>query len=184
MTGIAINYRLHRKNTLKIAEYFIDQSKAADGRIADARFVVVEKKGVNGCLIDCRNAVNSVAVGGYIALLIRFDGMSQLKKMLSFSLLPFRIMHLKRTLALCGASRPRVYGISPDIDSPTIIFPLKGAAAKYAEDKLLPKPPGAASVFRKALSCWAGCDVSIGAILAIGKKHDSRNTGTDSRSGT
>ena len=63
------------------------------------------------------------------------------------------------------------YGLAPDLATPTVVYQLEGAAARYTEEHLLlaPRSRFAAVVFG-ILRLWAGCDPSLGAILVVGRK--------------
>jgi hypothetical protein len=161
---------------LDIVNFFVDQpdvNRGAESQGAKGKaFSLVQNTGAYSTLsVHCRDAANRTASGGYVAVSIRLDGGSTVLKLLKFFMLPFRLTRVKRILGASGVTANGLFCITPTLDDPTFIFPLTGSARTYAQCKLLPKAHhGALCILRKGLSWWAGCDVSIGAILMIGSK--------------
>ncbi|HMB04978.1 MAG TPA: hypothetical protein VKP69_14715 [Isosphaeraceae bacterium] len=119
----------------------------------------------------CRAAFDALPSGSYLAVVLRLRGRGRLRRSLDLLTLPARMAAAEGALAHCGATPAGRYGVAPNLRAPTVLYRLGGAAAAYAEARLL---PGAErwpfSVLRKGLGRWAGCDPSLGAVLVIGRK--------------
>lgn len=134
-------------------------------------FVIVEERGRSGTVLSrCRAAIATVASGGYVAVVVRLDRLGALSRLVDFLMLPFRLARVSRAIADSGASPAGLFGIVPNVGQPTIVFPLRGAAAIYAQSKLLSIPSRPRAVGCRILAWWAGCDVSIGALLVVGRR--------------
>jgi hypothetical protein len=119
----------------------------------------------------CREALAPLTPGGYLAVALELPPGSRFRRIAGALSLPFRLARAERALARCGAVLGGRYGVAPDLDAPTIIYQLGGAAARYAEENLLLSPRSwPAAIVCWALRIWIGCDPSLGAILVVGRK--------------
>jgi hypothetical protein len=85
--------------------------------------------------------------------------------------LPFRLAHVEKTLAQCGATAVQRYGVTPELQKPAAVYPLGTPAARYAEENLVPGPrKWLLAVLRKSLTYCLGYDPSLGAVLVVGRK--------------
>jgi len=133
------------------------------------RLVVIDGKARHRVIVSrCIKALARIPADGYVAVVIDLGEAGYLQRLANFLSLRFHLLRAERALARCGAVRTEVFGVSPDLASPTIICPLAGAAARYAQNNLL--PAGRFIPLRSALAWWARCDVSLGAVLVIGRK--------------
>jgi len=135
------------------------------------RLVMIDGKARRGVIVErCKEAFATIPFGGYLAVVIQLETLSHLRRLASFLTLRFHLLQVKHALAHCGVIQIELYGVSPNLQSPTIIYPLASAAARYAQANLLPASLSPCAILRKALAWWAGCDVSLGAVLVIGRK--------------
>jgi len=119
----------------------------------------------------CREALASLAPGGYLAIALELSHGSRFLRMIKTLTLPYRVAGAERELARSGAEPAGRYGVAPDLATPTVVYQLGVAAGRYAEEHLLltarSRP---AAVVCALLRMWAGCDPSLGAVLVIGRK--------------
>jgi hypothetical protein len=119
----------------------------------------------------CREALASLTPGGYLAIALELSHGTRFRRMIKTLTLPYRVAGVERELARSGAELVGRYGVAPDLTTPTVVYQLGVAAARYAEKHLLlsPRSRPAAAVCA-ILRMWAGCDPSLGAILVVGRK--------------
>jgi hypothetical protein len=161
--------------SLELVDFFVgplDQRPAAAPQTAEVhRLIIVEDAARHGTFLRwCKDAFAATASGGYIAVLIPLDDRGRIRRLTSFVMLPLRITRAMRAMRNSGATAAGLFGITPDLRSPTIISPLRGPAARYAQTNLLPMSASPLAVFREILARWAGCPVSVGAVLLVGRK--------------
>jgi hypothetical protein len=119
----------------------------------------------------CRDALAPLMPGGYLAVALELPHGSRFRRLAGALGLPFGVARAERALARGGAELAGRYGVAPDLDAPTVVYQLGGAAARYAEENLLlgrRSWPVAALCW--TLRLWTGCDPSLGAILVVGRK--------------
>jgi hypothetical protein len=155
-------------SNIELANFFLDTGPIPGSN--NTRLLLIDTVGYRKILAHCRNAVVDMDQGGYLAIAIHLDGMNPVRKLMNFISLRYRLFQAKHALMISGVACAGVFGISPDLLSPTIIFPLGGIAAQYAEINLLPRSTKMPGIFRRMLSWWAGCDISAGAVLVTGRK--------------
>jgi hypothetical protein len=117
----------------------------------------------------CRAELDALPRGSYLALVLDTSESGRVRRALAYLALPFLVRRSETLLTRCGADLAGRFGAFPDVDSPTVLFQLGGAAAAYAEARLLPPGVGPPCL-RTALARWAGCDTSLGSIVVIGRK--------------
>ena len=142
---------------------------APPGGIDGRPFLAVEGRPLAA---KCWEGLASLPTGGYLAVALRLDAPGRLRHLADLLTLPVRVAGAASVLARCGAVPVGRYGVSPDLGSPTVVYPLNGPASRYAERHLLPggRRRWPFVILRKVLSWWTGCDVSLGGVLVIGRK--------------
>ena len=91
-----------------------------------------------------------------------------LTRLCAWFVLPLRLAMAERRLARAGILPVARFACYPDLKSPTLVYQLRSAARRYAEDCLIPTAPH--RLARRALSTWAGCDPTVGGIVIVGMK--------------
>lgn len=118
----------------------------------------------------CQNAFVAAESGAHLVVPVRLEAIGGLERLLSFLTAPLAAARAERALRRSGASDIARYGVSPDLTAPTFLYRLRGAAEGYARTNLLPAATGPLAPLRALVSWWAGCDVSVGGILVVGRK--------------
>jgi hypothetical protein len=156
-----------------LAEFFVaGRSGGYDLDPGGGHFVAIEQTALGGpARQKCQEITAALRSGGGLAIAIRLDGRSRLRRLGTLLTLPIRMALAERTLAWCGTTSVQRYGVTPDLRAPTVVFPLDTPAARYAEEHLVPGPRNwFLAVLRKALTRCLGNDPSLGAILVVGRK--------------
>jgi hypothetical protein len=159
-------------SNLELIDFFIDKTNSGTkiGTPKENQLLLVEAKGYRNILTAYMKAIASVKKDGYVVIIIHLESTHPIQALMNFVTLRYRLLQAKRIIKRSGATTAGLFGISPNLASPTIIFPLGGVAAQYAERNLLPRSAKFSAFLLKALSWWAGCDVSVGTLLAAGRK--------------
>lgn len=112
-----------------------------------------------------------LAPGGYLAIALPISSGGRMLRVAGLLSLPIRIAATKRLLVRCGATPAGCYGVSPDLQEPTVVYELRGKAGRYAERHLLSgRRAWPSAVACGLLRALVGCDPSLGAVLVIGKR--------------
>jgi hypothetical protein len=127
-------------------------------------------------LIDDARAADShgaqvpdpLPVGRRIVVVVRLESAGTIARLLQFAALPFRLNRIVRNLDRHGIASVERFAVTPHVGQPVLIFSLRKAAADYAQANLLPAQTGIGGILRRLLARWAGCDLSIGAVLLVG----------------
>lgn len=120
---------------------------------------------------DSASDIELLPSGGVLVVVLRLDQPGRLSRLAAMLALPIRLGAAERALGRAGAVPAGRYGLFPSLESPTLIYPLSGPAAVYAEHYLVPSVTSSpASIARAALRRWTGCDASLGAVLVLGRK--------------
>jgi hypothetical protein len=148
----------------------VETQIAAEPR--DPRFVMIDHStGRASVAARCREVLASLAPGGYLAIALELSHGSRFHRIIKTLRLPYHVADAERELARNGAEPAGRYGVAPDLSTPTVVYQLGGAAARYAEEHLLSAPRSRfAAVVCRILRLWASCDPSLGAILVVGRK--------------
>jgi hypothetical protein len=119
----------------------------------------------------CRDALARLGPGGYLAIALDLRHVNRLRRLAGAIRAPRCITRAERALARAGAEPAGRYGVAPDLDAPTVVYQLGGAAARYAEKNLLLGTRSrAVAALCRVLRLWMGCDPSLGAILVDGRR--------------
>jgi rhodanese-related sulfurtransferase len=109
-----------------------------------------------------------LAPRGHVAILLRLESSSPVRRLLQFLWLPVRVRRAVRSLRSMGISNCERFAVSPDVRQPVFIHSLQRAPAAYARNNILPPHRGPSGILRWLVSRWAGCDPSVGALLVVG----------------
>jgi hypothetical protein len=119
----------------------------------------------------CGEALVALPSGGALAIALPLEARGRLGRLGALLTLPHRIARAEKILSQCGATSVQRYGVTPDLRTPAVIFPLGTPAARYAEEHLVPGPrKWVLAVVRKVLTYCLGYDPSVGAVLVVGRK--------------
>lgn len=136
------------------------------------RIVIVDRAARAGSVSDlCREAAASLSSGSFLAVAIHLPRRGRFRKLVATLALPARMTAAERALARCGAVGIRRYGVIPNVEEPTLLYPIGTPAGGYAETHLIPASGGRPrSTLRHVLKLWIGCDPAIGSVLVVGRK--------------
>lgn len=115
-------------------------------------------------------AAHMLRSGGRSIVLLRLD-QTYLRRLFRLFSLRLRVASEKRMLLRAGADRCAVYGVFPRVDSLRLLYEVDTAAAAYAHTHLIyngNKSGILRSLLFRVMTCIAGCDPSLGAVLVVG----------------
>ena len=115
-------------------------------------------------------AADMLRSGGRSIVLLRLD-QTYLRRLVRLLSLRLRVASEKRMLLRAGADRCVVYGVFPRVESPTLLYEVDTAAAQYAHTHLICNGNNSGmlrSLLSRVMTCIAGCDPSLGAVLVVG----------------
>lgn len=109
------------------------------------------------------------ASGDHPVLVLRLP-VGRAARAAAWTLMPLRMRIASRRMSRAGARAITRLACYPDADSPTLVYEIPSAAARYAERHLLPAGPtgSLANLVRSVLAAWSGCDPAVGAIVVMG----------------
>jgi hypothetical protein len=96
----------------------------------------------------------------------------RLRRVVAWLLLPLRVSAAERRLRRSGAVVEGRFGCYPSAETPTFVYHLDSAAARYAESNLIAATAarGVDRLLRRFLSWWTGCHSSLGAVIIVGTR--------------
>ena len=136
-----------------------------------SRTVIENGASVRRSWTRCRAAASGLPAGA-CAIVVLPVGQTGIARLVRWILLPIQVAVATRALAQSGAQLLGRFAVFPDIQSCTVMYHLQSSAQRYAEAYVIPRPPagGLARVMRRCLAIWARCDLSVGAIIIVGRK--------------
>jgi hypothetical protein len=96
----------------------------------------------------------------------------RLQRVVAWLLLPLRVFMAERRLRRSGAVIEGRFGCYPAAETPTFVYHLGSAAARYAESNLIAATAVGTvdHLLRRFLSWWTGCHCSLGAVIIVGTR--------------
>jgi hypothetical protein len=152
---------------MRIEDFFCSPDQQAQGL-----FIVVDEVGRGASAPDrWHAALAALPPRGYLAVAVLLEGCGKVARMASLLGLRRRLKAAERSLVRCGTVPVGRYGVAPELGSATFVYPLKGAACRYADAHLLPGTGrGPLALLKRVMRLIARCDPSLGAVLVIGRK--------------
>jgi hypothetical protein len=138
----------------------------------EPEFVTIgDIEGSDPLLGRCQEALASLSSDGYLSIAVELRNRGRLGRIIELLGLRARMARATESLTACGAVVVGLFGVTPDLGSPTVIYRLSSPAARYAEQHLLAGSQSlTVALVQKVLSLWTGRDSTLGAVLVIGRK--------------
>jgi hypothetical protein len=112
----------------------------------------------------------ATASGAHVAVVVSLDDRRPAHRLLAWLASPWRMRAAERRLRRSGATPIGRFGLWPNAVQPTFIYPLRTAAAQYAEAELLPELPSSLRWITRAVSQLGLCHPGLAAIAVVGRR--------------
>lgn len=166
---------MHCSNST-IEGHFITDIKDVDSIYSDENsarrmFYLIHKPKEGIDSRELAQHVESMPSQARLAICFKIDHSDILRKVRSLLLVRRHLASTEESFRKLGLHSEGVYGVYPEIDHPTFVFPILTSASRYAESHLLLKNDRKlVAAAHKILTWTSGVNVSLAAVISVGRK--------------